>query len=97
MSLDTRGVQIANGSKNPDDEQGAASRLAIQNWQAVEGYTATGELTIEQSDEILPDEGLGHRLRPGPKSGQTLQMKFQRWLSPTRFRTKLRQRMLDQT
>jgi len=27
MSLDTRGVQIANGSKNPDDEQSSSGSI----------------------------------------------------------------------
>ena len=35
MSLDTRGVQIPNGSKNPDDEQGWYLLLRLQKRWAI--------------------------------------------------------------
>ena len=42
MSLDTRGIQIANGSKNPDDEQFDASLSVgdIRHYVKDEGITA---------------------------------------------------------
>ena len=52
MSLDTRGVQIANGSKNPDDEQGFVDR--IQNHVAT-GSRASAVAAVYNKAQKLPE------------------------------------------
>ena len=55
MSLDTRGVQIANGSKNPDDEQLEAMfcQKILINIYRIKPYLFSGNFVQSQLNIIV--------------------------------------------
>ena len=65
-----------------DGDIGPATKLAVKSWQEATGYSATGELTVDQIDQLLLDEKVLPDIL-NPENGQRITAVMVQITNPT--------------